>query len=63
MEQGIEPGAVFGGRYTIENQIGAGGMGRVFRAWDESLKREVRRPCALERTERESGSHAGCDAE
>jgi len=33
--------AAFGGAYTLESEIGRGGMGVVFRAHDEKLKRTV----------------------
>lgn len=36
----IEPGATFG-RYRIEEQIGSGGFGDVFRAYDGTLERPV----------------------
>ena len=29
------------GRYEIRSQIGAGGMGEVYRAYDEAMHREV----------------------
>ena len=29
------------GRYEIRSQIGAGGMGELYRAWDEKLNRDV----------------------
>lgn len=34
-------GDILGGRYVLIERIGAGGMGRVFRARDEVLRREV----------------------
>jgi len=57
-------GAKLHGRYRIEAQIGAGGMSTVYRAFDETLEREVaikvlhsdisRDPAALERFGREA---------
>ncbi|WP_295840752.1 serine/threonine-protein kinase [uncultured Microbacterium sp.] len=35
------PGDILGGRYILRERIGAGGMGRVFRARDEVLARDV----------------------
>jgi serine/threonine protein kinase len=37
----IAPGLRIGGHYLIEKRLGAGGMGEVFRAFDEKLERPV----------------------
>lgn len=42
MEQGMgRPGWVLGGRYRVGNQLGHGGYGRVWEAYDEVLSRRV----------------------
>jgi non-specific serine/threonine protein kinase len=37
----LVPGSVVAGRYRVEGEIGAGGMGRVYRATQLALRREV----------------------
>jgi len=38
---GLEPGTDFGPRFRIEEMIGAGGMGNVYKAFDKELSRTV----------------------
>jgi eukaryotic-like serine/threonine-protein kinase len=38
---GLEPGTDFGPRFRIEEMIGAGGMGNVYKAFDKDLSRTV----------------------
>jgi serine/threonine protein kinase/tetratricopeptide (TPR) repeat protein len=37
----LKPGATFAGRYQIIEELGHGGMGRVYRAFDQTLDEEV----------------------
>ncbi len=39
--EGVVPGTVIDGRYSIQAEIGAGGMARVYRVLDEELGEEV----------------------
>jgi serine/threonine protein kinase/tetratricopeptide (TPR) repeat protein len=39
--RGLIPGQVLAGRYEILGELGAGGMGRVYRAQDQTLGKEV----------------------
>jgi hypothetical protein len=64
----LAPGTLVGGRYRVESELGAGGMGRVYRATQIALRREVAlkvlsagpdaSPSALERFEREAAAVA-----
>src|SRR5919206_5048186 len=48
-------GEVVLGRFRIEDRIGSGGFGTVYRAWDERLQR----PVAVKVIDREHGSPRG----
>ncbi len=37
----LRPGLTLGGRYRLQRELGAGGMGRVFEAMDQQLERRV----------------------
>ena len=39
--ESAEPGAVIAGRFELRHQIGVGGMGAVWSAWDRKARREV----------------------
>jgi len=52
----LEPGSQFADRYTIEEVVGRGGMGVVYRATDKLSEKTV--ALKLIRPERLSGSHA-----
>ncbi|MFI9042276.1 protein kinase [Streptomyces sp. NPDC053726] len=41
MDDGGRPGLVVAGRYRLAGELGAGGFGRVWRAWDERLRLTV----------------------
>jgi len=39
--EGLTPGSVFAGRYQIIEELGKGGMGKIYRALDKKLNEEV----------------------
>lgn len=41
MSEAIAPGTLIGGRFTVTRQLGAGGMGAVYLARQEALRRDV----------------------
>src|SRR5206468_8768289 len=46
---GLEPGMDFGPRFRIEQLLGAGGMGKVYKAFDKELSRKIGRASCRER--------------
>ena len=41
VNQGIQPGITLGDRYLVVRQLGQGGFGTVYQAWDTVLRRRV----------------------